>query len=89
VVTLTAADLAALVREQLEAALAENAPIETPTDGLLDRAGAARWLKVSLAKLDGLCRREADPLPFSVCGDSRRFEREELRAWVRRQRGNR
>jgi hypothetical protein len=56
-------------------------------DGLLDRAGAARYLGISLAKLDGLCRRDEDPLPWSLCGDSRRFFREDLATWVRRQRG--
>jgi len=55
-------------------------------DGPLDRTGAAQWLKISLAKLDQLCRRETDPLPYFLCGDSRRFFRGDLGDWVRRQR---
>lgn len=89
VVVVTVEQLRELVREAVADAIAELAPPVAPNDGLLDRSGAAAWLSVSLAKLDALCRRDADPLPFSLCGDVRRFEREELRAWLRRQGGNR
>src|SRR5688500_18089089 len=54
-------------------------------DGAIDRAGAARFLKISLTQLDLLSRREQDPIPFPLCGDSRRFLRDELRAWLLRQ----
>ena len=56
-------------------------------DGLLDRAGAAKYLRVSLSKLDLLCRDERDPLPYTRVGDARRFAREQLRAWAMRQAG--
>lgn len=87
-VVMSATDLRDLVRDAVASALAEMAPPAPSADGVLDRAGAARWLGISLAKLDGLCRREADPVPFLLCGDVRRFERDELRAWLRRQGGN-
>lgn len=50
-------------------------------DGFTDRAGAAKFLKVSLSQLDKLCRDQG--LPFHVVGDVRRFDRDELRAWVK------
>jgi hypothetical protein len=77
-----------LIRDVLVEVLPELQPeAGRVDDGLLDRAGAARYLGISLAKLDGLCRRDEDPLPWSLCGDSRRFFREDLAIWVRRQRG--
>jgi hypothetical protein len=88
IVLVTPDELRELVREVVEAVLLDrdDLPAHEAVNGLLDRSGAARWLKISLAKLDALCRREDDPLPYALCGDSRRFEREEIRAWVRRQR---
>lgn len=50
-------------------------------DALLDRAGAAKFLKISLSKLDLLCRENG--LPFHLVGDSRRFDRDEIKDWVR------
>jgi predicted DNA-binding transcriptional regulator AlpA len=64
-------------------------PANEEDDGARDRAGAARFLGISLSTLDSLCRREQDPLPFHLCGDSRRFLKDELRAWLLRQGGNR
>lgn len=52
--------------------------------GFLDRTGAAKFLKVSLSQLDKLCRDAG--CPFHIVGDVRRFDRDELRAWVRRAR---
>ncbi|MEO7037303.1 MAG: helix-turn-helix domain-containing protein [Polyangiaceae bacterium] len=52
-------------------------------DDLLDRAGAAKYLGVSLPQVDKFCR-EKD-LPFHRVGDVKRFDREEVRAWVREQ----
>lgn len=71
--------------ELLRDALGEMMPAKPENDGLLDRAGAARFLKISLAKLDALCRRDGDPLDFIMCGDSRRFEKDTLLAWCRSQ----
>lgn len=76
-----------LTLEVFREALSEIAPTTAELETLLDRAGAARFLQISLAKLDALCRRETDPLEFLMCGDSRRFEKATLLAWCRRQRG--
>jgi hypothetical protein len=56
-----------------------------PDSDVEDRSGAAKYLRISLSKLDQLCRRETDPIPFHLCGDSRRFLRSELRSWLERQ----
>lgn len=69
--------------DRLELALAEAKGKDG--DQLRDREGAAQYLRVSLAKLDALCRREADPIPFRLVGDTRRFDVGELRAWFGRQ----
>jgi len=50
-------------------------------DAAVDRAAAARWLGVSLAKLDGLIREDAT-FPVHRVGEVRRFFVSELRAWV-------
>ena len=50
-------------------------------DAAIDRAAAARWLGVSLAKLDGLIREDAT-FPVHRVGEVRRFFVSELRAWV-------
>jgi predicted DNA-binding transcriptional regulator AlpA len=52
----------------------------------LTRAECAELLRISTAQLDLLSRREADPIPFELCGDSRRFVRTEVHAWLQRQR---
>lgn len=54
-------------------------------DAAIDRASAARWLGVSLAKLDGLIRDDAT-FPVHRVGEVRRFFVSELRAWVLAQR---
>lgn len=77
-----------LLRDEIAALLDEREPpTVTGPEPLLDRAGAARYLAVSLAQLDLLSRREDDPIPYCRVGDARRYERDELRAWARRQRG--
>jgi len=67
--------------EFLDGALAGKEPAE-----VLTRTEAAAFLRISLSQIDLLCRREHDPIPFSLAGDSRRFFRADLRAWLRRQR---
>jgi hypothetical protein len=67
--------------EYLDGALAGKEPAE-----VMPRAGAAEYLCISLGQLDLLCRREHDPIPFSLAGDSRRFFRTDLRDWLKRQR---
>jgi len=84
-IDLTEADLAELVDARLEAFLDGEPKAANANDGALDRAGAAGFLAISLSKLDVLCRREVDPLPFYMCADSRRFLKEDLVAWLRRQ----
>jgi hypothetical protein len=81
---MSAAELVELVDSRL-ALFVEHGPSDQ-SDGLLDRAGAARFLVVSLSKLDVLCRREDDPLPYAMVADARRFDRADLAAWVKRQR---
>lgn len=63
-------------------------PANEADDGAIDRAGAARFLKISLSTLDLLCRRPDDPIRFHLVGDSRRFLKDELRAWLLAQEGN-
>jgi predicted DNA-binding transcriptional regulator AlpA len=84
VVDATLADFIEIIDARISAFLTGENRADND-DGLLDRAGAAKYLSISLAKLDTLARRETDPLPFSLCGDSRRFDRAELRAWLKRQ----
>lgn len=90
IVTCSAIELQQLVSEavasQLEGLLdGKRGTGAGDAEGLLDRAGAAGYLRVSLSKLDLLCRREQDPLPYSMVGDARRFERSALLDWTRRQ----
>jgi hypothetical protein len=83
-IDLTAAELVELVDARLAHFLSGPKPASND-DTLLDRGGAAKYLRISLTKLDLLCRSETDPLPFHLCGDSRRFDRDELRGWALRQ----
>lgn len=80
VIDLTAAELIEIVDARL-AFFLEGAPKPGNDDSLLDRAGAAKFLKCSTAQIDLLCREQA--LPFRRCGDVKRFDREELRSWWR------
>lgn len=82
-IDLTAADLIEIVDARLAAFLSGAAP-SANDDGLLDRAAAAKFLGISLSKLDLLCRDEEDPIPFVRVGDVRRFDRARLKAWALR-----
>lgn len=86
-IDLTAAELVEIVDARLAMFLDGGAKSEND-DGLLDRGGAAKFLKISLSKLDVLCREGENPLPFVRVGDSRRFDRDELRSYALRQRGD-
>lgn len=79
-VTLTAADLRALVFDAVADVLAELAPGAEPPSDVLTRSEAARFLRCSLTQLDRLCRDGG--LPFHLLGESRRFLRSELVAYV-------
>jgi hypothetical protein len=56
-------------------------------DGAMTRTRAASFLEISLSKLDVLSRREHDPLIFYYVGESRRYLRADLLAWLKRQQG--
>jgi hypothetical protein len=73
--------VADVVVEYLEGAIAGQEPSE-----VLTRTEAAAYLRMSLGQLDVLCRREHDPIPYTLAGDSKRFFRGDLRDWLRRQR---
>jgi hypothetical protein len=72
--------IAHVVREQVEAALEEHQPAPRDASPLLDRAGAARFLGVSLTQLDRLTRERG--VPVHRVGDVRRYDVDELRRWV-------
>lgn len=73
--------VAETIVELLDGALAGKEPPE-----VLNRTEAAAFLRVSLSQFDLLCRREHDPISYSLAGDSRRFFRADLRDWLKRQR---
>jgi len=56
-----------------------------PPPEYLTRAECAELLRISVAQLDILSSRDVDPLPYQLVGDSRRFWRADVRAWVTRQ----
>lgn len=74
-VTLTAGELAELIRAELEHVQT------TPPAEILDRRGAAQLLGVSVAQLDRLTR--AGKIPSGRIGDSPRYVRADLIAAVR------
>ncbi len=78
VVTITVDELAGIVRAAVAEVLAEHQPQTRPA--LLDRAGCALLLGVSLATL---ARLRADGLPELRVGDSPRYEPAAVLEWVR------
>ena len=81
-VDMTAGDIVEIIDARL--ALFLEGGVQRPgDDSLLDRAGAAQFLKCSTAQIDLLCREQG--LPFRRCGDVKRFDREEIRAWWKAQ----
>lgn len=81
-VTLTTAELAALVRDAVAEALSERSAPDTCRPEVMTRAEAAAYLRCSLGQLDRLAR-EGD-LPWHRLGDSKRFFRNELATWLQR-----
>lgn len=82
---LTRDELRALFTECLAEHLANPAPPIDP-DAQLDCEAGAKLLSISRSKFDRLRRREEDPIPQSGwAGESPRFDRRELLAWLRRQ----
>lgn len=78
VVTITADELAGIVRAAVAAAIAEHEPAAAPK--LLDREGCAQMLGVSLGTVDRL-RREG--LPELRVGDAPRYEASVVLEWLK------
>lgn len=88
-IDLTEDDLDRKLEEKI-AALLEDASSTAPLDPerALTRSKTAELLGVSLTQLDLLSRRERpDPIPFRRVGESRRYIRSDVLAWLRRQGG--
>lgn len=87
VIDLTEDELGAKVVGWVAMALAPAADTEpTDPDEALTRAKTGKLLNVSLSQVDLLSRRDTDPLPYYYVGDSRRYHRAEVIAWLKRQR---
>jgi hypothetical protein len=80
--TLTADQLAAVVRSAVTEALAELAQDSDPAPLLLDRSAIAEALGCSASQIDRLRRRG---LPTERFGDCPRFDLEAEREWIRGQ----
>jgi hypothetical protein len=57
-----------------------------PPPEVMTRSECAELLRISTAQLDILSRRDVDPIPFEVCGESRRYVRADVHSWLRMQR---
>ncbi|MBK8994614.1 MAG: hypothetical protein IPM35_02535 [Myxococcales bacterium] len=79
VVQLTLEDLAELVRGAVADVLADHGPAQ-PAPALVDRAGLARALSVSLSSVDRLLR---EGCPRVRIGDAPRFDVADVIAWLR------
>lgn len=88
VIDLTAAELVEALAERMPDVLIAylEGSIKPPPE-LMTRAECAELLRISTAQLDLLSRRDVDPIPFEVVGDSRRYVRTDVHSWVRRQKG--
>lgn len=60
--------------------------IKPPPD-YMTRTECGELLRVSVAQIDLLVKRDDDPLPHEIVGDTKRFCRADVHAWVRRQKG--
>lgn len=81
-VTLTRSELRSLVAVAVAEALEGRGSVSAPSE-VMTRAEAAEFLRCSLGQLDRLAREGG--LPFHRLGDSRRFLRSELIAWLTRE----
>jgi len=84
-VTLTRVELRALVAEAIAEVVGERISGRQFPPEVLTRAEAASFLRCSLGQLDRLAREQA--LPWHRMGDSKRFFRSELAAWLRSEGG--
>lgn len=83
IVTLTTDQLASLIREQVEAALAEHREGESPTPRLRTLAQAAREIGIS----DRTLRTYRDEgMPHVLIGTEVRYEIDACVAWIRQRR---
>ncbi len=81
VIDMTAGEVDEIIAARLEEFLeGSTKPVD---NGYLDRAGVAKFLDVSTAQIDKLARDQG--LPFHRVGDVKRFDREEIRQWVKAQ----
>lgn len=80
VVVLTPDQLRELVRDAVADVLAEHQPAEQPP-ALLDRAGLARALSLSIGSIDKLRRRGLPEEPLGL--DSPRFDLGRVLEWLR------
>lgn len=80
IVGLTVAQLRELIAESVAEVLADGSPSHQPSE-VLTRREAAEFLKTSVATLDRLVREGS--LPSHRLGDSPRFVRAELLAYLR------
>jgi hypothetical protein len=87
VIDLTVGELGEAIGETLASKLEEflSGEIKPPGENMT-RTECADFLRISTAQLDILSRRDTDPVPFELCGESRRYVRTDVREWLRRQR---
>jgi hypothetical protein len=83
-VTVTAEELATLVRNAVADALAEHEPT-SDRPALLDRVALARALGVSASTVDRL---RSEGCPSIRIGDVPRFELDAVLAWLRERKGS-
>jgi hypothetical protein len=89
VIDATTAELAEQVKEVVADVLVElldGALAGKERPEWMTRSECAEYLRCSLAQLDILSRRDVDPMPFEVIGDSRRYCRADVASWIRMQR---
>ena len=80
---MTAGELTELLDSRIEMFFDGEPKKPANDDGLLDRAGAAKFLRCSTAQIDKLCREHG--LPYTRLGDVKRFVKTELLAFVKAQ----
>ena len=87
VIDCTLDELVAAVLERFPDTLLEylEGSVRPPSE-VMTRAECAELLRISTAQLDILSRRDVDPIPFELCGESRRYLRADVHGWLRRQR---
>ena len=81
VIDMTAGEVDEIFAARIEAFI-EGAP-KAADDGYMDRSAVAKFLDLSTAQIDKLAREHG--LPFRRIGDVKRFDRDEVRQWVKAQ----